>query len=78
MATTAAVNFDVNHLRTRVIAIHDRVAPEPHAHVHRGPECARDLLGYDREELAGHGPNGQGVARRAVVSPSESAGICYG
>jgi len=55
MATTAPVNFDVNYLRTQVIATYDRVAREPsaHYHFHRGPEYAHDFLGYDSEELDG-------------------------
>ena len=54
MATTAPVNFDINSLRTQVIATYDRVARDPnaHYHFHRGPEYARDFLGYDSEELA--------------------------
>ena len=53
MATTAPVNFDTNYLRTQVMATYDRVAREPsaHYHFHRGPEYARDFLGYDSEEL---------------------------
>ena len=53
MATTAPVNFNVNYLRTQVIATYDREAREPsaHYHFHRGPEYAHDFLGYDREEL---------------------------
>lgn len=54
MATTAPVNFDINSLRTQVIATYDRVARDPnaHYHFHRGPQYARDFLGYDSEELA--------------------------
>jgi len=53
MATTAPVNFDINYLRTQVIATYDRVAREPSAyyHFHRGPEYAHDFLGYDSTEL---------------------------
>jgi len=54
MATTAPINFDVNSLRTQVIATYDQVAREPnaHYHFHRGPDYARDFLGYEREALA--------------------------
>jgi len=54
MATTAPVNFDINYLRTQVVATYDRVAREPdaHYHFHRGPDYAHDFLGYDRDELA--------------------------
>jgi arsenite methyltransferase len=54
MATTAPSNFDVNYLRTQVIATYDRVACEPnaHYHFHRGRDYARDFLGYDSDELA--------------------------
>ncbi len=54
MATTAPVNFDVNYLRSQVVATYDRVAREPnaHCHFHRGPDYARDFLGYDEKELA--------------------------
>jgi len=47
MATTAPVNFDVNYLRSQVVATYDRVAREPnaHCHFHRGPDYARDFLG---------------------------------
>lgn len=53
MATTAPVNFDVNYLRSQVIATYDQVAREPnaHYHFHRGPDYAHDFLGYDRDEL---------------------------
>jgi arsenite methyltransferase len=53
MATTAPVNFDVNHLRSQVVATYDRVAREPNApyHFHRGPDYAHDFLGYDKAEL---------------------------
>jgi hypothetical protein len=34
MATTAPVNFDVNYLRSQVIATYDQVAREPNAHYH--------------------------------------------
>ena len=53
MATTAPINFDVDYLRTQVVATYDRVATDPdaHYHFHRGPEYARDFLGYDSEEL---------------------------
>ena len=54
MATTAPIDFDTNYLRTQVIATYDRVAREPnaHYHFHRGPDYARDFLGYDDDELA--------------------------
>jgi arsenite methyltransferase len=54
MATTAPVNFDVNSLRTQIVATYDRVAREPdaHYHFHRGPDYARDFLGYGSDELA--------------------------
>jgi len=54
MATTAPVTLDTGYLRAQVIATYDRVAREPsvHYHFHRGPEYARDFLGYDGEELA--------------------------
>ena len=53
MATTAPSNFDVNSLRSQVMATYDRVAREPdaHYHFHRGPDYAQDFLGYDRDEL---------------------------
>jgi ubiquinone/menaquinone biosynthesis C-methylase UbiE len=53
MATTAPVNFDVNYLRSQVIATYDQVSREPnaHYHFHRGSDYARDFLGYDRHEL---------------------------
>lgn len=55
MATAAPTNFDVNTLRSQVVATYDRVAREPraHFHFHRGPAYARDFLGYDGDELAG-------------------------
>ena len=54
MATAAPSNFDVNTLRSQVVATYDRVARDPHAHYHfhRGPAYARDFLGYDGDELA--------------------------
>jgi arsenite methyltransferase len=54
MATTAPRNFDVNDLRSQVVATYDRVArePEAHYHFHRGPDYAQDFLGYDEDELA--------------------------
>jgi arsenite methyltransferase len=54
MATNAPANFDVNYLRTQVIATYDQVAREPnaHYHFHRGPAYAHDFLGYDADELA--------------------------
>lgn len=54
MATTAPVNFNVNYLRSQVVATYDRVAREPHGHYHfhRGPDYAHDFLGYNRAELA--------------------------
>jgi len=54
MATAAPINFDVNSLRTQVIATYDQVAREPnaHYHFHRGPDYAHDFLGYDRDALA--------------------------
>jgi arsenite methyltransferase len=54
MATTAPFNFDVNSLRSQVVATYERVAREPHAHYHfhRGPAYAHDFLGYDKEELS--------------------------
>lgn len=54
MATSAPSNFDVNFLRSQVIATYDRVVHEPDAgyHFHRGPDYAQDFLGYDRDELA--------------------------
>jgi arsenite methyltransferase len=54
MATTAPTNFDVDFLRTQVVATYDRVAREPnaHYHFHRGPDYAHDFLGYDSDELA--------------------------
>ena len=53
MATAAPINFDVNYLRSQVVATYDRVAREPdaHYHFHRGSEYAHDFLGYDRGEL---------------------------
>ena len=54
MATVAPVHFDVNTLRSQIIATYDRVAREPraHYHFHRGPSYAHDFLGYDADELA--------------------------
>jgi arsenite methyltransferase len=54
MATTAPANFDVNYLRTQVVATYDRVVREPnaHYHFHRGPDYAHDFLGYASDELA--------------------------
>lgn len=54
MATTAPTRFDIIDLRTQVVATYERVAREPNAyyHFHRGPDYARDFLGYDDEELA--------------------------
>ncbi|MEA3273734.1 MAG: methyltransferase domain-containing protein [Pseudomonadota bacterium] len=53
MSTKAPVNFDVNYLRSQVIATYDRVAREPtaHYHFHRGSDYAHDFLGYDRDEI---------------------------
>lgn len=55
MATAAPTNFDVNTLRSQMVATYDRVAREPHAHFHfhRGLTYARDFLDYNGEELAG-------------------------
>lgn len=54
MATTCPTGFDINYLRSQVLATYDRVACEPLGdfHFHRGPEYAADYLGYDRAELA--------------------------
>jgi len=54
MATSCPLNFDVNYLRDQVRATYEQVARDPVGpyHFHRGPEYARDFLGYDREELA--------------------------
>ncbi|MGE5154989.1 MAG: methyltransferase domain-containing protein [Bdellovibrio bacteriovorus] len=54
MATTAPIHFNVNDLRTQVIATYEQVARDPnaHYHFHRGADYAHDFLGYDREELA--------------------------
>ncbi|MBU1193053.1 MAG: methyltransferase domain-containing protein [Gammaproteobacteria bacterium] len=54
MASTCPTGFDINHLRTQVLATYDRVACEPlgEFHFHRGADYAADYLGYDRGELA--------------------------
>ena len=53
MAATCPVGFDVDRLRHRVRAEHDRLAREPegHFHFHRGPEYAARMLGYDAQEM---------------------------
>jgi ubiquinone/menaquinone biosynthesis C-methylase UbiE len=54
MTVSVPVSFDVDYLRSQVIATYDRVAHEPDGqyHFHRGPLYARDYLGYNPEELA--------------------------
>ena len=51
MTVSAPRSFDVDYLRSQVIATYDRVAHEPDGEhrFHRGPEYARDYLGYDLE-----------------------------
>jgi len=54
MAATCPIGFDVEGLRQRVEATYDRVARQPTGefHFHRGPQYAREYLGYDGDELA--------------------------
>ena len=55
MATACPAGLDTDHLRGEVTRIYAEVANEPSGefHFHRGPEYAAELLGYDREALAG-------------------------
>jgi ubiquinone/menaquinone biosynthesis C-methylase UbiE len=54
MALTSPAGFDVSYLRDQVRATYDRVARDPSRqyHFHRGPDYARDFLGYDAERLS--------------------------
>ncbi|MCC5810589.1 MAG: methyltransferase domain-containing protein [Ectothiorhodospiraceae bacterium] len=53
MATNCPIGFDVAALREEIIRTYERVAHEPDSafHFHRGSAYARDMLGYDGNEL---------------------------
>lgn len=55
MAITCPVDLDTRRLRDEIQSIYSRVADAPAGdfHFHRGPDYAVELLGYDREALAG-------------------------
>jgi len=55
MAITCPADFDAQALRAEVSKIYSRVATDPgdDFHFHRGPDYAANMLGYDRERLAG-------------------------
>ena len=54
MPMSCPIGFDVERLRTRVLATYDRVAREPDGefHFHQGARYAAEYLGYDAAELA--------------------------
>jgi SAM-dependent methyltransferase len=53
MAASCPIDFDVAHLRRRVLDVYTRVAVDPHGefHFNRGLEYAVTRLGYERREL---------------------------
>ncbi len=54
MAVMSPIDFDAEYLRHKVRETYARVARDPYDtyHFHRGPDYARDYLGYDPAELA--------------------------
>ena len=78
MATSCPVDLDTMRLRAEISTIYARVADDPDGdfHVHRGPEYAARLLGYDAAELAALPTESTasfaGVSNPLLIAPLEA------